>query len=173
VRVRGAALIVAIVAAAGCSSDDDSGLATSTADVGLVRTVAVPPERLSPFCQAIADLQQRLDEAGPDDDTTELIVDTYSSVVDDVPPDIRDDFLSVLAALQSGTPSGSTTSAPSSIPVSVTGTTVEDFEEGYTPDESAALRVNSYIQFTCRDSGNNPGPSETQPAVGIASTAPS
>jgi hypothetical protein len=168
VRVRVAALIVAVAAGAGCSSDDDSGSATSTADVGLERTVPVPPERLSPFCQAIADLQQRLDEAGPDDDTGELIIDTYSSVVDEVPPEIRDDFLSVLAALQAGGPPSTTTS-----PVSIASTTIEDFEEGYTPDESAALRVNSYIQFTCRDSGNNPGPSETQPTVGIASTAPS
>lgn len=36
-------------------------------------------------------------------------------------------------------------------------------EEGYLPDESPSQRVNAYIDFTCRNSQNNPGPPPTQP----------
>ena len=34
-------------------------------------------------------------------------------------------------------------------------------DEGYLPDDDAASRLNAYIQFACRDSQNNPGPSDT------------
>ena len=52
--------------------------------------------------------------------------------------------------------------ASSALPVTVT--TVEDFEEGYVPDDDASSRLNAYIAFACRDSQNNPGPADTQPA---------
>jgi hypothetical protein len=130
-----------------------------------MQTVAIPPERLSPFCEAINDLNERLDAAAPDADTGQMIIDTYSSVVDDVPAEIRDDFLSVLAALQAD-PSGSatTTTSASTLPQSTTVTTLEDFEEGYAPDDDAALRLNAYLASACTDTQNNPGPSPTEPA---------
>lgn len=175
-RIRTAVALLVVIAVGGCSSDDDADSSTSSTDAVQVRTVPVPPERLTPFCQAIADLDRRLDEAGPDDDTGDMIIETYSSIVDEVPAEIRDDFLSVLAALQAGTPATSiadTAPASTGPASSLTGTTLEDFEEGYTPDDSPALRVNSFVQFTCRDNENNPGPADTQPAVAIASTTPS
>jgi hypothetical protein len=156
---------VVAVLLAGCSSDDDAAPGTTLDDQGALQTVAIPPERSSPFCEAINDLNRRLDAAAPDADTGEMIIDTYSSIVDDVPAEIRDDFLSVLAALQAGPASTapSTTSA-SSLPQSSTVTTIEDFEEGYTPDDEAALRLNAYLASACTDTLNNPGPSPTQPA---------
>ena len=106
------AVAVTTVVLSSCSSGDDAAPGTTLDDSETLRTVAVPPERLSPFCEAINDLNERLDSAAPDADTGEMIVDTYSSIVDEVPAEIRDDFLSVLAGLQadpSGTANDTTT----------------------------------------------------------------
>ncbi len=158
--------------AGGCSPGGDTRSGSTLVESGLVRTVPVPAERLSPFCQSIADLDDRLNAAPADADTTQMIIDAYSSMVDVVPTEIRADFMSVLAALQAD-PSGSgvtfpttpdtavTTPPPSASPATVT--TVEDFEEGYVPDSDASSRLNEYIDFACRDSQNNPGPADTQP----------
>ena len=159
-----AAVTLAAVLLGGCSSGDDAAPGTTLDDSESMRTVAVPPERLSPFCEAIHGLNERLDAAEPDADTGQMIIDTYSAIVDDVPGEIRDDFLSVLAGLQAdpGT-AAATTTAASTLPQSTTVTTVEDFEEGYTPDDDAALRLNAYLASACADTQNNPGPSPTQP----------
>jgi hypothetical protein len=94
-----------------------------------------------------------------------MIIDTYSSIVDDVPAEIRDDFLSVLAALQAEPASTApSTASASTLPQSTTATTIEDFEEGYAPDDEAALRLNTYLASACTDTHNNPGPSPTEPA---------
>lgn len=163
---------IALLAGA-CSPGGDTRSGSTLVESGPVRTVPVPAERLSPFCQSIADLDDRLNAAPADDDTTQTIIDAYSSMVDVVPDEIRPDFMSVLAALQAD-PSGAgvtfpttpdtalTTPPPSALPVTVT--TVEDFEEGYLPDDDASSRLNAYIAFACRDSQNNPGPADTQPA---------
>jgi hypothetical protein len=69
-------------------------------------------------------------------------------------------------------PSGSSpssTNAPtpdSSVPASTIAPPAEGetfLEEGYLPDETPAQRVNAYIDFTCRNSQNNPGPPATPP----------
>ena len=178
-RARPAAVCGALVAIllAGCSSDDDAAPGTTLDDDGALQTVAIPPERSSPFCEAINDLNRRLDAAAPDADTGEMIIDTYSSIVDDVPAEIRDDFLSVLAALQAEPASTAPSTAPSTrpastLPQSTTVTTIEDFEEGYTPDDEAALRLNAYLASACTDTQNNPGPSPTEPAPPPLSTLP-
>jgi hypothetical protein len=159
---------------ASCSSDDDTQSDSTLVESEPARTVAVPPERMSPFCEAIANLDDELNAASSDADTSQMIIDAYSSMVDVVPEEIRNDFLSVLAALQAD-PSGAnvtlgttpetavTTPPPSATPAPAT--TLEDFEEGYLPDDAASSRVNAYIQFACRDSENNPGPSDTQPSL--------
>ena len=158
--------------AGACSSDDDTQSGSTLVESGPLRTVAVPAERLSPFCQSISDLDEQLNAAPADADTSQMIIEAYSSMVDVVPEEIRADFMSVLAALQAD-PSGVdatfpttpdtavTTPPPSASPVTVT--TVEDFEEGYLPDDDASSRLNAYIQFACRDSQNNPGPADTEP----------
>jgi hypothetical protein len=159
--------VFVLTALAGCSSDDEAASDSTLADDGPRLTVAVPPERLTPFCEAIADLDDRLAELPEGGDTAEIIIDTYASIVDEVPPEIRDDFLTVLAALQEGTGDGTRATTSTSTSTSTTsvapGTTLEDFEEGYTPDDSPALRLNAYLQFACRDGQNNPGPPDTQP----------
>ena len=161
----GAGSLLAIVLI-GCSPDDGAGPDSTLADPGQLRTVAIPAERLTPFCEGIADLDDRLAEVPTGGATADIIIDAYSAIVDDVPPEIRDDFLTVLAALQEGTTdvaAGASSSTSSSTSVVAPGTTVEDFEEGYTPDDSPALRLNAYVQFVCRDGQNNPGPPDTEP----------
>lgn len=170
-NVRLVLLAVGLLAAAiagGCSSDDDPPDGSAVERTEPARTVPVPPERQTPFCEAINELNVRVEEADPGTDTREMIIDTYASIVDEVPAEIRDDFLAVLAQLQAGPTSTvatpATTASPDSTgPPSTVTTTIEDFEEGYTPDDNPALRLNAYIQFACTDSQNNPGPPETQP----------
>ena len=157
---------------ASCSSDDDDQSDSTQVEAASDRTVAIPAERQSPFCEAISDLDDRLNAAASGTDTTEMIIDAYSKMVDDVPAEIKNDFLSVLAALQDD-PSGAdetlatapetalTTPPPSAQAAS---TTFPGVDEGYLPDDDATSRLNAYIQFVCRDSQNNPGPSDTQPA---------
>ena len=163
-----AAVVVAL--ATGCSSDDDAQSDSTFAETGPLRTVAVPAERLSPFCESIADLDEQLNAAPADADTSQMIIEAYSAMVDLVPEEIRNDFLSVLAALQAD-PSGATATlattpdtAVTTPPPSVsTASTLLGFEEGYLPDDDASSRLNAYIQFACRDSQNNPGPADTEP----------
>jgi hypothetical protein len=163
----GCASLLALTLLAGCSSDDETATDSTLADTGQVRTVAVPPERQTPFCQAFAELDERIADLPEGADAGELIIDTYASIVDDVPPEIRDDFLTVLAALQAAATEGSVAASSTSTSTTTTTaapvTTLEDFEEGYTPDDSPALRLNAYVQFACRDGQNNPGPPDTEP----------
>lgn len=160
---------------AGCSADDDSASESTFAGLPEIRAVTVPPERRSPFCEAIFELDERLDDAPADADIAAIISDAYSAMLDDVPAEIRDDFLAVLADLQTGAATadddaaGTTTSAAGTTGTAP-ATSVEDFEEGYLPDDTPALRLNSYVQFTCRDSQNNPGPPETEPLAPLPST---
>jgi hypothetical protein len=173
IAIAAAAIGAAVLTlAGGCSSDDDTQSASTLAETGQMRTVPVPAERRSPFCQSIADLDERLAAAPPDAETSEMIIDAYSAMVDTVPEEIRTDFLSVLAALQAEpggaaptlatTPdTAATTPPPSARPVS----TLEGFEEGYLPDDDPSSRLNAYIQFACRDSQNNPGPADTEPSL--------
>jgi hypothetical protein len=159
--------------AASCSSDDDARTDSTQVAAGPERTIAVPPERQSPFCEAIAELDDRLNAAPPDADTTAMVIDAYSVVVDEVPVEIRNDFLSVLAALQAD-PRGAGGTVPPTADTALTtpppsasaaSTTFPGVDEGYLPDDDASSRLNAYIQFACRDSQNNPGPSDTEPSL--------
>lgn len=165
---------VAVLAlSASCSSGDDAQSDSTPVTAGPERTVAVPAERLSPFCEAIANLNDELNTAASGTDTTQLIIEAYSRMVDDVPAEIKNDFLSVLAALQADpsgadetaatTPDTALTTPPPS--ASAASTTFPGVDEGYLPDDDAASRLNAYIQFACRDSQNNPGPSDTEPSL--------
>ena len=159
-----------------CSGNDeaDSGGVT---DEAAPATVSVPPSRLTPFCQAMIDLSETL-EVDPPEDETALIIETYLSVLDDVPEMIEPDFLVVLADLQ-GEPRPTTTlpasttsvtlaGSPSTSAAPPEGSTIpvddESFDaEGRLPDDESVQRLNGYVQSVCRDSANNPGPPATPP----------
>lgn len=187
----------AIVALAGCGtfdSDDSESTATgSDTAIDPDLSVTIPATRLTPFCQAMIDLGTEL-ETDPPADEGARIVEVYESVVDDVPAEIRDDFLAVLASLQTGrpvataapaTPTTAPTTAPSTEPPnaessgtaagddagsdgSTPNSSVAPVEEGYSPDDSPALRLNLWLQTNCRSTQNNPGPAATQPGGTVA-----
>ena len=174
VTITTAAIALGILTmVASCSSDDDDRSESTEVEAASDRTVAIPPERQSPFCEAISDLDDRLNAADSGTDTTEMIIDAYSKMVNDVPEEIKNEFLSVLADLQDD-PSGSDVTLATAPPTAVTtpapsaaaaSTTFPGVDEGYLPDDDAASRLNAYIQFACRDSQNNPGPSDTEPSL--------
>ncbi len=176
---RALAVSSVCLALAACSvlggDREEGGDDTGTGEEGAVAadlSVTIPPSRLTPFCQAMIDLGDELENDPPADEGARII-EVYESVVDEVPPEIRDDFLSVLARLQGGSPVATT--AATSVPATtaagagtVPGTTFVDADEGYFPDEDPAVRLNAYISASCRSTLNNPGPLATQPGVTVA-----
>jgi hypothetical protein len=181
VRVLPVALIV-MVAVSACTPTGGSSSAPSSTEAIGVREVTAPPVRLTPFCQAMLELDEEL----PDDptvDTTEQVLTAYRAALPVVPAEIDEEFRAVIAALESGTratvpggPTGSTDAAvpPPAVPPApgsaVGPTTVPSeeqlyAEEGWLPDDDPAARVNAYIDFACRGTANNPGPPATAPDV--------
>ncbi len=64
------------------------------------------------------------------------------------------------------TPPSSTSATENAAPTSTFAPPEEGetfLEEGYLPDETPAQRVNDYIDASCRNTLNNPGPPATQP----------
>ncbi len=169
--------IIALALATACSSDGDDG-APADADGPPVPSVTVPPERLTPFCEAMIELADRI-ESDPPDDLGELILAAYLDILDEVPPEIENEFRAVIADLQDGEPAPTTTTSTATSTSSgtpststpadgtATGSTslpLEDFDaEGRLPGDSPSERVSDYVLFTCRGSDNNPGPPPTEP----------
>lgn len=159
-----------------CVSDGARETTSGEAEPETVISVTVPAERLTPFCQAMIDLTERIRSADADES---MIVDTYRSIVEDVPPEIASDFRAVLAALESGAPPPTDPppetieTVPSTLPEDRPDTTddpataslpVEGLvDEGFASGTSPAERINNYVTFSCRDTQNNPGPPPTQP----------
>jgi hypothetical protein len=170
-------VVVAFGVTIGCTGGDTPASGDTVEPQTQVPSVTIPAERLTPFCQAMIDLSDRL-ETDPPDDATALIVSVYEDISDEVPVEILDDFDAVLTALRDGSaasvPVAVTSDAPSpSTPdegPSPVATGDEFFDEGYSPDEDPATRLNDYVDFACRDSVNNPGPPATQPLEDIAPT---
>lgn len=99
IHIGSAVLAVAALVAAGCTSDGGGQAIRPFDPAAPADTVAVPPERLAPFCQAMIDLSDRL-AANPPVDPATLIVTIYGELVDVVPDVIADDFRAVLAELR-------------------------------------------------------------------------
>ncbi len=171
------ALGVGLLSAA-CTPDGSGGTGESTEPEAVAEpeiSVTVPPERLTPFCEAMIDLSDEL-RSGSAGDTDDLIISTYRSIQADVPLEIAADFDLVLSALEAGLPSPTdppieattptTTSASDPTASGAPGEAVAgegSVDEGFSPDSSPAERINSYVDFDCRGTENNPGPPATQP----------
>ena len=144
---------------AGCSSDDAPRPDAADIDAP-IPSVQVPAARLTPFCETMIDLADEL-ETDPPDDATALILETYLGIVDEVPDAIENEFRAVIAELGRSDPAAPGSTGP------ITSTTLlvdEDFDaEGRLPDDTPSERLNDYVLFTCRGSGNNPGPPATEP----------
>ena len=173
-------VVASAVAMAACTNVDGPDAAVSTTEpVAQVPEVTVPPTRLTPFCQAMIDL----DEALPIDqtvDTRRQVLEAYRAALPVVPAEIEEQFRAVIADLDDGvtvslpspgelTPG--TTGPPITLPLTTdaagptTLPTEEELapEEGFTPDDDPAAQVNAYIDFACRGTVNNPGPAATVP----------
>lgn len=165
-------MLTALVGVAGCNSGEREPDAATTGDASVELpevSVTIPAERLTPFCQAMIDLNDELLD-DPPADTRARIIEVYESIVDVVPAEIAADFTTVLARLQSGdTAITAPTAAPyatSVVPnsIDVSNTTNPLADEGYSPDDDPTTRLAEYVRFACNDAANNPGPSATQPA---------
>ncbi len=122
-------------------------------------TVEIPESRLSPFCQSMAELSAKLDD--PDVDASAVILETYRSVRDEVPAEIRDDFEAVLNSLGSDTTeTDNDDSVAPNAPPQAGGDAVS---EEYLQPDTPAGRLNAYIEQTCWGIDNNPGPPGTAP----------
>jgi hypothetical protein len=184
-----ASLIVALLV--GCTpTGEDETPDTTSAVAAAVPEVTAPPERGTPFCQAMLDL----DAALPDDpaiDTRDQVLTAYQDALPLVPPEIDIEFRAVIEALESGTratvpgdepasdepvegtisPPATAEPEPADDPASTpapedTAPLPDDqlfAEEGWLPDDDPAVRVNEYVDFACRDTINNPGPAATAP----------
>jgi hypothetical protein len=122
------AALVAAVALTACVSNGRTGGDDADAEDAPTFTVTVPAERLTPFCTVMNTLSEEL-LSGEVVDATALIVETYRSLVDDVPPVIASDFAAVLAALEEGAP-------PPTDPTIVTTTTLTTTTLTTTPSTS-------------------------------------
>jgi hypothetical protein len=182
-----AAAVLAIGCTPGATSSGDEEDDPAPGEQPSV-TVTIPPARLTPFCQAMIDLNDRLENDPPDDVEAEII-ETYEDIADEVPDAIRDDFDAVLADLhgEGAAPETSdtfpddtntpTTTIPTGPPeTDAAGATLPAgdpfFDEGYDPDDDPASRLNAYVDFECRSVANNPGPPATQPLSEPGTTEP-
>ena len=165
--------------AAGCNSGEREPEAGTTGDDGAIApslSVTIPPERMTPFCQAMIELTDEI-QNDPPADVRGRIVEVYESIADDVPPEIRDDFLTVLARLQAGETASTVATAAPYVTSVVAGsvdpsdTTNPLVDEGYDPDDDPTTRLSEYVRFACRDNANNPGPEATQPPVPTVPTS--
>jgi len=168
--MRRTAAAVAIGAGAlltACVADSpDEATGDEVADEPTI-SVTVPAVRLTPFCEAMIDLSDQLRSGGVED-ANALIIETYRSIQPDVPLEIAVDFDLLLAALEAGLPPPTdppidTTIAITAAPGTDPSSTEGSVDEGFDPDTSPTERINSYIAFSCRSTGNNPGPPPTQP----------
>jgi hypothetical protein len=167
-----------VIGLTGCNSGERDQDADTTGDDGVELpevSVTIPAERLTPFCQAMIDLNDELID-DPPDDSRARIVEVYEAIADQVPPEIAVDFATVLARLQAGE---SASTAPTAAPfvtsvvrnsIDVSDTTNPFADEGYDPDADPTTRLAEYVRFACNDSANNPGPSATQPGAGVSET---
>lgn len=154
------------------NGSDDSGPEEQPVEVPSI-SVTVPEVRLTPFCETMIELSDEL-RSGEVDDADTLIIETYRAIQPEVPLELVRDFDLVLRALEAGDPpptdppaeSPTLTSVPALTVVEGSGpevTIVDSVDEGFDPDTSPAERINSYVAFSCRGTGNNPGPPATQP----------
>lgn len=176
------AVVLPVVLLAGCVSDGPSESSAEEAEPVTEVSVTVPPVRLTPFCQAMIDLSDRL-RTGEDEVSDTVIIETYRSISDVVPPEISSDFAAVLEALETGAPpptdpppetfatvppgeepTPATTAGTETDPESTTISTAEVLvDEGFAPGTSPSERINNYVTLACRGTQNNPGPPPTEP----------
>ena len=167
------ALAILVGCTPGASPDPDAADGPASEERPTA-TVTIPAARLTPFCQAMIDLNDRL-ETDPPDDVGALIVEAYEDIRDDVPDVIRADFDAVLADLRGGSAppdDGASTTSPTTTVADADVPTSDPLaDEGRSPGDTPAERLSAYVDFACRSVENNPGPPATQPLSEVPSSA--
>ena len=97
--MRAATALAALAAVAACTPDTSSSDESADTPAVISGTVAVPIDRLSPFCESMVALADRLASDPPEDETA-FIIDTYRAITPEVPAEIANDFAAVLARLE-------------------------------------------------------------------------
>lgn len=193
VPVATVSVLVLVSSLAGCTAErGESSSADSTVPAEQVQEVTIPPERRTPFCAIMIDLDLNI-PVDPVLDVTDEVLDAYRRALPVAPAEIAVELEAVIIGLETGTdptlpPTIPTTVAPTTAapPAPATATTdadgdvdgggggaaggvgddEDDFaEEGYLPDDSPEARLNEFVDFHCRDNINNPGPPATPPAM--------
>lgn len=166
-------VVVAVAVAAACTPLGGASEPEPTVQSTLaVPEVTQPPARQSEFCQMMLDLDEQFPEDQPITDVdADAILAAYREAREVAPSEIASDLEAVIAATEDGTVvTDPTTTPPSTIS---TATTEADFlDRGYTPADNPAIRLNDYVDLTCRGNLNNPGPPPTQPGATPPSTDP-
>lgn len=141
--VRAVAVLVVVIGlagGAGACSDDDAAAPTTIELPGVPRADnAVPAMEQTPFCAAMLEL------AASEDATLVDVIDTYESIVDDVPRSIAPEFRVVLERLR----------------LLADGSDVLDVEQA----EEATLDLAAFVDLTCRATTMSPLPAPTQPPL--------
>jgi hypothetical protein len=116
---RGTALVAAAATAiSGTACTPERG--DSDADATVASTLAVPvvtppPERQTPFCQIMLDLDESL-PADPTIDVTNEVLEAYREALPVAPPEIADELEAIIVGLDTGTEPVVTSTIPGDIP---------------------------------------------------------
>ena len=124
-----------VVLVSGCVSDGPGASEPDATTPAPVISVTIPPSRLTPFCESMIDLSDRL-RGGEVDDDQLLIIQTYRSIEAQVPPEIASDFTAVLVALETGAPAPTDPplpTTPTTVPTSAASTGSSDTDAGSAP----------------------------------------
>jgi hypothetical protein len=197
-RVLGLGLV--LLGGVACTADEPTADEVAT-PVAIVPEQTVPAARLSVFCQSMNDINERLDSDPPEDSVTfvlenyrSLLDEVPDAIALDfaaVIADLEGNPISVPVSDSSAPTTGEATSSTSlpadaTLPADTVADATDDGatastalaiegdelpDEGYSPGDTPAERVNSYVAFVCRDTANNPGPPATEPLPAPVTTS--
>lgn len=166
-------VVLAVAVVAACTPlGGESAPEPTVGSTLAVPEVTEPPARQTDFCQIMLDLHEQFPEDQPISDAdADAILAAYREALEVAPSEVAPDLEAVIAATDDGTDvTDPTTTPPSTIG---TESTEADFlDREYTPGDNPAIRLNDYVDLTCRGNLNNPGPPPTQPGATPPSTDP-
>lgn len=154
--MRVAVALLAVVALAGCSGDDDADT-EPTAPPG--SAVVTSPGLGSPFCDRVAEMTAALDADEPPDDVEAFLIEAYQDLAALAPADLVPDLEAMVAALRG---SEVTTTVATSVPATAPADNSVPPVVVVTPGE----RIADYIATNCGRIDANPGPQATVPTGG-------
>jgi hypothetical protein len=147
---------------AACTADGAASQDTTPDFLPIVPEQTAPADRLTPFCQAMNDINDRL-ESDPPADIEGFVLERYRSLLDEVPDIIAVDFAAVLADLE-GNPMVPPSTGPIPTPDEVTtpGSTTPG---STTPTTAEVTTPGSTAPGSTAPHSTTPGPTTPGPTV--------